>query len=209
MISSSNARESRWLGTWNKLRAEAPHDAFANLCTQYAEPQRAYHTMQHIDECFAAFDRAAVATDHAGEVEFAIWLHDAVYDSHRPDNEEQSAAQAEAWLSASGAATESIERVNALILATKHDREPQSPDEALVVDIDLAILAAADDRFDEYESQVREEYAWVEWDAFRAGRRRILQSFLDRSKIYATPQFVELERRARGNLERSIRKLSL
>ena len=36
------------------------------------------------------------------------------------------------------------------------------------------------------------EYAWVTESAFRAGRSKVLQSFLDRTRIYTTDYFVPL-----------------
>ena len=87
--------------------------------------------------------------------------------------------------------------------------EPVGPDAQLLVDIDLAILGAAPARFDEYERQVRNEYAHVPDEAFREGRRRVLQQFLARPVIYRTaPAHRTLERRARANLARSIAALS-
>ena len=54
-----------------------------------------------------------------------------------------------------------IERVQELILATKHKSAPATHDAALLVDVDLAILGAPVERFDEYERQVRKEYGWA------------------------------------------------
>lgn len=65
-------------------------------------------------------------------------------------------------------------------------------------------------RFEEYEQQVREEYAWVPDFLFRRTRGKILQGFLARQAIYATAHFHDrLEKKARENLARSIVGLSL
>ena len=53
-------------------------------------------------------------------------------------------------------------------------------------DSDLWILSAPPGRYDEYTAQVREEYAAVPDDVFRAARASILRPFLDRETIYAT-----------------------
>ena len=60
-----------------------------------------------------------------------------------------------------------------LIVATKHDAVPKDADAGLLVDIDLSILGADPERFDEYERQVRFEYQWVADDAFRAARKPV------------------------------------
>jgi predicted metal-dependent HD superfamily phosphohydrolase len=78
----------------------------------------------------------------------------------------------------------------------------------LVVDVDLAILGEDGARFDEYERQVREEYAWVPDLMYRRTRAEVLQRFLDRGSIYSTAGMREWgEERARANLERSLGRL--
>ena len=82
---------------------------------------------------------------------------------------------------------------------------PETPDQQLIVDIDLSILGAPLERFFEYERQVRQEYSWVDEAIFRSVRSRILQEFLARPSIYSTMIFRDrLERPARENLKRSI-----
>ena len=75
----------------------------------------------------------------------------------------------------------------------------------MLVDIDLAILGAPPARFDEYEREVRAEYARVPDFLFRAKRKEILQAFRARPAIYSTaPMRERLETRARANLARSL-----
>lgn len=77
-----------------------------------------------------------------------------------------------------------------------------------MTDIDLAILGAPQARFDEYEDQIRREYAWVPEADFRAGRARILESFLARPRIFQTRHFnARLEESARENMARSLARL--
>lgn len=96
-----------------------------------------------------------------------------------------------------------------MILATKHDALPEFADAQRLVDIDLSILGAPPPRFDQYEGQVRLEYAWVNDVAFKAGRSKILKQFLDRPSIYGMDLFRDqLEQRARDNLARSIAALN-
>ena len=91
------------------------------------------------------------------------------------------------------------------MLLTRHEAQPQSDDARLLVDIDLAILGAEPQRFDEYEAQVRKEYAHVPDLFFRMARGRILKEFLARPSIYSTPYFKDrFEAQARANVERSL-----
>lgn len=200
---------ARWRRSWAALGAEGSRAAYDDLVARYAEPHRAYHTMQHLTECFAQWEEVRGAAERPGEVELALWYHDAVYDPRREDNEARSAELARAAIMAAGLANASAiaDRVAALILATRHDAPPAPGDEALLVDVDLAILAAAPARFDEYEAQVRAEYAWVPEPLFRWKRRRVLQALLDRPRLYTSPQCEALEPVARANLTRSLSRL--
>jgi predicted metal-dependent HD superfamily phosphohydrolase len=200
---------NRWRATWAGLGVDAPDDpAFGEVIASYSEPHRHYHTVQHLDECFAWLDEARRLAGDPYAVELALWFHDAVYEPRAQDNEERSASWAHAVATKAGLAGAVVERVRALVLATKHSSPPATPDEALLVDVDLAILGAPVERFDEYERQVREEYGWVPGFLFRRKRREILESFLTRPNLYSTGHFrAALESRARENLARSIRAL--
>ena len=176
---------------------------FARLMAAHAEPQRHYHTQQHLGECLSAFDGACALAEHPAEVEIALWFHDAVYDVKGHDNEQCSADWARDALRDAGVDTGSAQRVHDLVMATRHTAVPSAQDERLLVDIDLSILGAERARFDEYEQQIRREYAYVPGFLFRRKRREILKGFLDRPAIYSTPHFHDrLEARARDNLRR-------
>ena len=199
----------RWRATWAGLGVESPEaDLYAVIRTRYAESHRSYHTLQHLDECFAHLDEARHLARKVHEVELALWFHDAVYEVRGQDNEEQSASWARDAAIKQGVANAVAERVHQLVVATKHDATPTSSDAALLVDVDLAILGAAVERFDEYERQVRQEYSWVPGFLFRRKRREILAAFLARPHIYNTDHFrARYEVSARGNLARSIERL--
>lgn len=198
----------RWHELWRQL-ALTPHaEAIAQLLAHYSEPGRYYHSITHLEECFAHLDDARQLAAHPAEVELALWYHDAIYDTRAKDSEDRSAAWAALLLGQSGAPPVVIARVNELILATKHDAKPAGSDAALLVDIDLAILGAPEARFDQYETQVRQEYGWVSERDFRQGRGNILRQFLRRQSIYSTAWFHQrLESRARANLARSLASL--
>lgn len=199
---------ARWLALWRALDRAPPAGVFDELAARYAEPQRHYHTARHIGECLAHFDSARALCAHPLEVELALWFHDAIYELRAKDNEAQSAQWALRVMRESGIDVVACERVRALILKTCHDALPVTPDEQVLVDIDLAILGADAARFDEYEQQVRAEYAWVPAFLFRRTRRQILQGFLARPAIYSTAHFnSRLEKKARDNLARSLARL--
>jgi predicted metal-dependent HD superfamily phosphohydrolase len=191
---------------WRGLGAAGEGGALrGELLTRYGEPHRHYHSLQHLGECIEWFDRVTGLAGRPAEVEAALWFHDAVYDIGRADNEERSAAWARTALLAAGVQEPSAQRVERLVLATKHTAPPTGPDENLLVDIDLAILGASQARFAQYGRQIRAEYAAVPEGQFRERRLAILGSFLLRPHIYGTGHFQELlEERARANLRRAV-----
>jgi predicted metal-dependent HD superfamily phosphohydrolase len=197
---------ARWRSTWMGLGGTPPGDeVHTGLIVRYQEPHRRYHTVQHLDECFARLDEAQVPVEHTQEVELALWFHDAVYDTRRQDNEARSAALARDEGARAGLPEAVLARLDALILATRHDASPTTPEATLLVDVDLAIRGAPVERFDEYERQVQAEYAWVPALLFRRKRREILEGFLSRPRVYGTEAFrVRFEDAARANLSRSI-----
>jgi predicted metal-dependent HD superfamily phosphohydrolase len=199
-----------WKTTWTGLGVEAPGDGlYAELVAHYSAPERHYHSLRHLDECFARFAESHHLAERPHEIALALWFHDAVYDVRGQDNEERSAAWAEEVARGAGLPADVATRIRGLIMATKHDALPGSNDGRLLVDIDLAILGASGERFDEYERQVRQEYSWVPDVLFRSKRREILEAFLARPHIFSTDYFrSRYEAQARANLERSITALT-
>ncbi len=194
---------------WQQLGIASPGETLLTAVIQnYGQAQRHYHTMQHLDECFANFDAMSSAATHPAEVELALWFHDAIYAVRSHDNEQQSADWARSVVLNAGGTQMVAERVYALVMVTCHNALPTSLDERILVDIDLSILAAEPARFSEYEKQVRAEYAWVPEKTYRSKRAEILQTFLDRESIYNTAAFkTRNEANARRNLVGSIAHL--
>lgn len=200
--------ERSWQRAWAALGAPPPPGLGERLAGCYAEPQRKYHTLQHLGECIGHFESAIGLGRHPGEIEIALWFHDAIYELKRQDNELQSAAWAAQELQAAGLPAQVAERVHALVMATRHAALPETDDERILVDVDLSILGAETDRYAQYMAQVREEYAWVPGWIFRRKRKALLREFLARAPIYNTRHFRDrLEARARENLENEIRRL--
>src|SRR3954470_21810021 len=114
--------ETSWRAAWRELALpEPPRAQFEALCARWSEPQRHYHTLQHLAECLALFDEVRGLARHRGELAIAIWFHDAVYEVRRHDNEAESAAWARRALLETGARDEVAGRVQALVMATRHD----------------------------------------------------------------------------------------
>jgi predicted metal-dependent HD superfamily phosphohydrolase len=187
---------------------DAPASLLHRLFCRYAEPHRHYHTLTHIAACLDA--RARITDSALPEVDLALLFHDAIYDPLATDNEERSACLLveegrRAWMH-----EELLQRAQVLVLATRHGggSHDLSEEACIVVDADLSILGSDREAFDAYERLVRKEYAFVDDAAFRAGRLRVLQAFLERPSIYCTRRAQQhWEARARRNLETSAASL--
>jgi predicted metal-dependent HD superfamily phosphohydrolase len=177
-----------------------------HLEAAYAEPHRRYHTRRHVEDCLDKLASVEGLSERDRRVlERAIWWHDAVYDPMRGDNEDKSAELAERDLPGLRTPPGETAEVARLIRLTKgHEVEPGDRLGAILVTIDLSILGAPPADYDAYARAIREEYAHVPDDAFRAGRAQILRRFLD-GPIYPLPDLMPgLEARARDNLRREI-----
>jgi predicted metal-dependent HD superfamily phosphohydrolase len=198
-----------WSAFWQQLGANDPgEDLHRRLVACWSEKHRYYHTLQHLRECFEQFDAARADAARPAEIAVAIWFHDAFYEPQRDDNEERSAVWARQAASDAGIAQATAQRLYDMVLATKHEAMPDDPDTRVLVDIDLSILGAPDERFDESDVQVRREYAHVPETEWKIARKRVLKAFLDRPRLYGTKRFYgSLEVQARKNLQRALDRL--
>lgn len=200
----------QWAALWERAgsarnRARYPYD---RLVARYQEPHRHYHTLAHIQHCLQEFAAVREHASNPDAVEMAIWFHDAVYDPKAKDNEERSAQLAAVVLDVGGFPDDFIAKVGGLVLSTSHAAASDDPDAGLLADVDLAILGQPEAAFDEYERQIRREYAWVPKETFAVRRASVLAAFLARQRLYVTsPMFGAYEAAARSNLGRSLDRL--
>jgi predicted metal-dependent HD superfamily phosphohydrolase len=181
---------------------------FAQLRRAYAQKHRHYHTGKHVGACLHQLDHAQQLTDKKGEIEIALWFHDAIYKPYSAHNELNSALWAQDFLQTNGVDENSSNRIYQLIMVTLHNGEPQSLDQSYMLDIDLAILGSATHIYQTFEHNVRKEYRWIPHFYYRKKRIQILQGFLAHEHIYQTDYFRELfEDKAQENLQQAILSL--
>ena len=209
MHQEGNASFDRWSALMRGWGFSPNRRSYNALVSAYAEPGRHYHTLRHLEACLRNLAVCSDQADNPYEVELSLWFHDAVYKPLSNRNEEKSADWAGSFLEQNAAPHDQISRVRKLILVTQHEGEVETADESPLVDIDLAILGIDAGAYDEFERQVRQEYRLVPFFLYRRKRRELLQSFLDRPRIYSNePFFSRLEAQARSNLEHAISQLS-
>ncbi|MDT7839163.1 HD domain-containing protein [Streptomyces justiciae] len=206
---------SRWLRALLAARADdscaiSPHRYADDLLRRWQEPQRRYHTVEHLA---AVLDRIDVLEEYADDpnaVRLAAWFHDAVYLPERSTNEERSARLAERALPEAGVPSATTAEVARLVrLTVTHDPADDDRDGQVLCDADLAILAAPPSAYAAYTAAVREEYHFVPNEAFREGRSAVLRQLLGLPRLFRTPYgAAEWEATARYNLAAELEMLS-
>ena len=195
---------------WHELGAAGDAaDMHRRLVACWSEKHRHYHTLQHLRECLEHVATSRGQMQRPAEVVTALWFHDAFYDVRRDDNEKRSAEWARDAAAAAGVPPASIQRVYDMVMATANHMPQHDGDAQLLVDIDLTIFGAPAARFAESNDQVRREYAHVPEPQWRVGRKRMLQGFLDRPRLYCTDRFHAMfEERARENIAGELARLT-
>ncbi len=181
---------------------------FHAIARPYRSPGRHYHNLDHVAAVLRTVHDLWEAPPPA--LRLATWFHDVAYETQRADNEERSAELARALLGDLSVAGPIVDETARLILLTRtHQTTDDDRAGQVLLDADLAILGANEAEYARYARAIRQEYAWVADEAYRAGRRRVLEGFLRRPRLYFTEaMFRKAEAMARDNLEREIQSLS-
>lgn len=184
---------------------------FFDLVTAYSGADRFYHTLEHIGKLIETIEQMKSLSFDFYSVQLAAWFHDVIYDPKAKDNEDKSVEYAESALNLLKIPKPTIEHVRNLILTTKtHQASATDIDSKILLDADLAILGSDEQDYQTYAQSIRQEYAWISDVDYRLGRKRVLQSFLQRPRIYLTDfLFAKLEEKARHNLRWEVAALSL
>lgn len=208
------APDERWDAALDAVGATRGDRAgvFADLVARHGEAGRHYHVFAHASAVVDAVLAIHLPGDAWAVTVLAAWFHDAVYDvTAAPGaNEGRSAVLATRQLGRLGATLTATGEVARLICLTAH-HDPVAGDRtgALLCDADLSVLAEDEDRYAAYVAAVRAEYAHLDDDTWRTGRRSVLRSFLDRPMIYRTITGRERwEPRARINISSELAQLA-
>lgn len=190
-------------------KAEA-EKLFEKITKEYQAETREYHNLEHIEKMLDFLQAYDKEIKDPISLRLATFFHDIVYDTRAKDNEEQSAQYAHKHLSQLDIPEDVKSHTLALIRATaKHEVIENNNDSAIFLDADLAILGSIKEEYEKYTAKIRAEYSWIPNNQFRIGRKKILQNFLSRPRIYFTERAnKELEQQARINIAREIASLS-
>jgi predicted metal-dependent HD superfamily phosphohydrolase len=184
-------------------------DVRDDLLRAYGDPARGYHDTRHLSEVLT---RLVELAEHGTSYDrtpvlLAAWFHDAVYDGER-DAEERSATWAEDALPGHTDRATVAETARLVRLTETHRPEDDDANGCALSDADLGILAAPADRYAEYVSAVRAEYAHLPDEVFAKGRRDVLTDLLGKPRLFHTAYGREAwEDAARANVEQELRGL--
>ncbi|WP_441250778.1 HD domain-containing protein [Kitasatospora sp. McL0602] len=201
----------RWTVLLRRCGATADPEPYGrDLLKRWAEPQRRYHTTDHLRAMLDHVDALAGHAEDADAVRLAVWFHDAVYRPDRSENEERSAQLALRALPEAGLPEPLTEEVVRLVrLTVTHHPEAGDHNGELLCDADLAVLGGSPEEYAAYAAAVRAEYAFVPEDAFREGRAAVLRQLLDLPALYRSPAaLARFDAPARSNLAAELAELS-
>jgi predicted metal-dependent HD superfamily phosphohydrolase len=177
---------------------------------RYSEGGRFYHNLKHIENCLMEFREVETKLSNPRVVVLALLFHDIIYN---PQAKQPLANETASWEMAKQINTLNPEDHSAImnhILYTSHQYTGDGDsDTDYICDIDMAILGYPEHQFEEYEHNIRREYAFASDEKYKAGRIQFLQTLLSSEYIFKTDYFKnKYEISARRNIKKLIRQLS-
>ena len=217
MISVSQTIKDKLFYNWWQLlqsfnvNQTAVEKSFTQIVAAYSNPNRYYHTLEHIHHVLEVIQTLKDKTQNLTSVQIAAWFHDIVYETQATENEEKSANYAVELLSFLSIPCNVVKNVKRLILATKnHQALTNDGDAQVLLDADLAILGSNPSEYRKYTQAIRNEYIWVPRLEYFLARRELLQNFLQRENIYFTQVMQQTkEENAIKNLRAEIEQIRL
>jgi predicted metal-dependent HD superfamily phosphohydrolase len=184
------------------------NELWSEIKLHYHEPQRHYHNLTHIavvyDKLFAI--KGLLADWEM--VQFSVFYHDIIYNTHQNDNELNSALFAKNNMQKLAIDDSKIGAVFNQILATQSHQNTNDNDTNYFTDADLSILGESWENYLVYSQQIRAEYIQYANEVYVPGRIKVLTHFWEMERIFKTSYFYNLyETKAKQNLENEIKLL--
>ncbi|KAF8872482.1 hypothetical protein CPB84DRAFT_1854455 [Gymnopilus junonius] len=179
----------------------------SQLISRYSEPQRYYHTINHIHAMLQCLDQFHSSVADETTLKLAIFFHDWIYDPKSKDNEIDSIQYLRDFATDIGLLDPVFSKVASYIERTithtlPTDVEESNCDLCLFLDFDLEVLSRNDAQYLRYSEEIRAEYSHFKPSDYYTGRLHVLTSFLGRDRLYFSNIFYNRrEQKARANLE--------
>lgn len=157
---------------------------FLDLVKHYSNSSRYYHNLKHIDHLLEIIEILREKSQNFIAIQFAVWFHDVIYNTHCKNNEEKSAEYMEIELNTLKIPSEIIDKAKNMILKTKnHEAHENDIDSEILLDADMAILGAEISEYKIYAQGIRQEYYWISEHEYSIGRKNFFSSDFSK-KIY-------------------------
>jgi len=178
-------------------------DLWQEITLKYNEPHRQYHTLSHLKYLFKNLQPLKHQIEDWNSTLFSIFYHDIIYDIRSDKNEKESAIFAKKELQILKVDKVTVMKVINIIKATEHhNSNKNNKDTTLFLDADLAILGVHEEIYQEYIHAIRQEYSIYEDEVYYEGRKKVLEHFISRRKIYNSDFFYNnFEKKAKNNLK--------
>lgn len=188
-----------------------------NLVGRWTAPDRHVHNIRHLINVLAHVDELATTAHDPDVLRVAAWYHGATLnkavdarvtglDVHRIASE--CSAHTQRRLEDLGVSEDVAIRIGELIRdLALHTAPADDLDAQVLVDADLASLAATPQDYKKYRLLLREEYTQVDDLSYLRARRLVVRALLARPNVFHSPLGQAWESRARENLEAELAKL--
>ena len=183
------ALHEEWCALANDLKVNVSKSSnwWSRLRDMYGlKPWRHYHTLRHLKE-FLQIAKSEFDCGVSKELLLSIWFHDAIYDPRSSSNENDSISLFEAFVDECQISNmvDCVSVKHAISLTSDHKSNLSQAGQAdsewvkYFLEMDLAILGAEKDRYQQYMAQIREEYKFLNDTEFNRGRRTFLGNYMD------------------------------
>lgn len=178
------------------------------LSKKYSGQKRYYHNLSHLEAMFQQLTFSKAHIQEWDTILFSLFYHDVIYKPLRQDNEAQSAALAVKRLQVILPA-ELLSKCHDLILATKTHEWSSDADTNFFTDADLSVLGQDWNVYEMYFKNIRKEYAIYPDFIYNNGRKKVLEHFLNKERIFKTAPFFEAYvQQARKNITTELGQLA-
>lgn len=173
----------------------------SQLIKQLTESHRSYHNLSHIWNLYQVFFSIRPLLEDPIAFQWAIWLHDAVYDPKSKTNESDSLEQFQSWFSGV-LSDKTFQLCSDMIISTAgHHPRRKEKDIQYFLDADLCILAAPEGLYYQYTEAIRTEFSVFPDSLYLPGRKKVLSQFSERSPLFYSTTFQNaFESQAKENL---------
>lgn len=189
---------------------------FDEIHKAYTDPARKYHNIYHIFDMISDYEtyKDLISTDYDIMMRYAIVFHDVVYNPASNTNEADSASwvlkpSITMWDYGNAESPSPFSLIIDLIRKSAKAKKEDPAEVRFFHDLDYAILAAPEWRYDQYAEGVKFEYLQhFSENKYLEGRGAFLRNMLEKDDIYFTKTFRDnYEYRARCNIVRELQSL--